>query len=65
LIGGIDVRKFIEEYPTLFEDVRIFQDENRGCKGNADLVNIDKCSFSWYIERVKAVNADRLNDARE
>jgi len=66
LTGGMDVRNLIEEHSILFEDVRIFQDENRGCKGkgNADLDNIDKRSFSWYIERVKAVNADRLNDAR-
>jgi len=51
LTGGVDVRKLIKEHPKLFEDGRIFQDESRGCKGNADLVNIDKCSFSWYIER--------------
>lgn len=65
LTGGMDVRKLIEEHPILFQDVRIFQDENRGCKGNTDLVNIDKCSFAWYIERVKTVNADHLHDARE
>ena len=65
LTGGMDVKKLIEEHPILFQDVRIFQDENRGCKGNPDLVNSDKCSFAWYIERVKAVDADRLNDASE
>ena len=48
-----------------FEEVRIFQDENRGCKGNPDSVNSVNCSFAWYIERVKAVDADRLNDASE
>ena len=65
LTGGMDVKKLIEEHPILFQDVRIFQDENRKFIGNPDLVNSDKCGFAWYIERIKAVDADCLNDASE